>query len=48
MPALLAYLIAVGLLLGGGYIALSWLAAPEPVKSCGNGQTKAAALRSWS
>jgi hypothetical protein len=32
MPALLAYLIAVGLLLGGGYGALSWLAAPEPVK----------------
>ncbi|MEA2915505.1 MAG: hypothetical protein QOJ15_7586 [Bradyrhizobium sp.] len=32
MPALFAYLIAVGLLLGGGYGALSWLAAPEPVK----------------
>jgi hypothetical protein len=32
MPALFAYLIAVGLLLGGGYVALSWLAAPEPVK----------------
>ena len=30
MPALFAYLIAVGLLLGGGYGALSWLAAPEP------------------
>jgi hypothetical protein len=27
---LFAYLIAVGLLLGGGYGALSWLAAPEP------------------
>src|SRR4030088_2870399 len=32
MPALFAYLIAVGLLLGGGYGALSWLAAPESVK----------------
>lgn len=32
MPALFAYLIAVGLLLGGGYGALSWLAAPEPMK----------------
>jgi len=32
MPALFAYLIAVGLLLGGGYGALSLLAAPEPVK----------------
>lgn len=32
MPALFAYLIAVGLLLGGGYGALSWLATPEPVK----------------
>src|SRR5580704_16140943 len=32
MPALFVYLIAVGLLLGGGYGALSWLAAPEPVK----------------
>ena len=32
MPALLAYLIAVGLLLGGGYGALNWLTAPEPAK----------------
>jgi hypothetical protein len=32
MAALFAYLIAVGLLLGGGYGALSWLAAPEPAK----------------
>jgi hypothetical protein len=32
MPSLFAYLIAVGLLLGGGYGALTWLAAPEPVK----------------
>lgn len=33
MPALFVYLIAVGLLLGGGYGALSWLTAPEPVKA---------------
>jgi hypothetical protein len=32
MPALFAYVIAIGLLLGGGYGALSWLAAPEAVK----------------
>ena len=32
MPALFAYLIAVALLLGGGYGALNWFAAPEPVK----------------
>jgi hypothetical protein len=32
MPALLVYLIAVTLLLGGGYGALNWLATPEPVK----------------
>jgi hypothetical protein len=32
MPALFAYVIAIGLLLGGGYSALSWLAAPEPAK----------------
>jgi hypothetical protein len=32
MPVLFAYLIALGLLLGGGYGALSWLAAPEPLK----------------
>jgi hypothetical protein len=32
MPALFAYMIAVGFLLGGGYGALNWLAAPEPVK----------------
>lgn len=32
MPALFAYFIAVGLLLGGGYGALSWLATPQPVK----------------
>jgi hypothetical protein len=32
MPALFAYMIAVALLLGGGYGALNWLATPEPVK----------------
>ena len=30
MPALFAYLCALCLLLGGGYGALNWLAAPEP------------------
>jgi len=28
MPALFAYLLAVSLLLGGGYVSLHWLAAP--------------------
>jgi hypothetical protein len=32
MPALFGYLLVVGLLLGGGYGALNWLAAPEPAK----------------
>jgi hypothetical protein len=32
MPALFAYLLAVCILLGGGYGALNWLAAPEPAK----------------
>jgi hypothetical protein len=32
MPALLAYLVALGLLLGGGFGALTWLAAPEPLR----------------
>jgi hypothetical protein len=32
MPTLFADLIAIGLLLGGGYGASSWPAAPEPVK----------------
>jgi hypothetical protein len=40
MPALFAYLIAVGLLLGGGYGALSWLAAPEPVKVASKAKPK--------
>ena len=40
MPALFAYLIAVGLLLGGGYGALNWLAAPEPVKVAATAKSK--------
>jgi hypothetical protein len=32
MPALFAYLVAVCLLLSGGYGALNWLSQPEPVK----------------
>jgi hypothetical protein len=32
LPALFAYLVAVMLLLSGGYGALNWLAAPEPIK----------------
>jgi hypothetical protein len=40
MPALFAYLIALGLLLGGGYGALSWLAAPEPVKVAAKAKSK--------
>jgi hypothetical protein len=41
MPALFAYLMAVGLLLGGGYGALGWLAAPEPVKVVAKAKPKA-------
>jgi hypothetical protein len=33
MPALFAYLIAVSLLLGGGYMSLHWLAAPDTSSS---------------
>jgi hypothetical protein len=40
MPALFAYLIAVGLLLGSGYGALSWLASPEPVKVAAKAKPK--------
>jgi hypothetical protein len=40
MPALFAYLIAVGLLLGGGYGALSWLAAAEPIKVVAKAKSK--------
>ncbi len=40
MPALFVYLIAVGLLLGGGYGALNWLATPEPVKVVANAKPK--------
>jgi hypothetical protein len=40
MPALFAYLIALGILLGGGYGALNWLAAPEPVKVAAKAKPK--------
>jgi hypothetical protein len=41
MPALFAYLIALGLLLGTGYGALNWLAQPEPVKVAAKAKPKA-------
>ncbi len=41
MPALLVYLVAVTLLLGGGYGALNWLATPEPVKVMAKATPKA-------
>ena len=41
MPAFFAYLIALSLLIGGGYGALNWLAAPEPVKTTGKARQKA-------
>ena len=40
MPVRFAYLIAVGLLLGGGYGALNWLAAPEPIKAAAKAKPK--------
>jgi hypothetical protein len=43
MPVLFAYLIAVGLLLGGGYGALNWLAAPELIKVVAKAKPKAPA-----
>lgn len=36
MPALIAYLIALSLLLGGGYGAVNWLSEPAPVKVATN------------
>jgi hypothetical protein len=48
MPALFAYLIALGLVLGGGYGALSWLAAPEPVKVVAKAKPKAPAAHTAS
>ncbi|SHH68490.1 hypothetical protein [Bradyrhizobium erythrophlei] len=45
MPALFAYLIAVALLLGGGYGALNWLAAPEPMKVVAKAKPKPAPPR---
>jgi hypothetical protein len=41
MPALFGYLLAVALLLGGGYGALGWLAAPEPVKLAAHAKPRA-------
>lgn len=40
MPALLAYLLIVGLLLGGGYGAFSWLAEPQPLQVAGRQRPK--------
>jgi hypothetical protein len=40
MPALFAYLIALGLLFGTGYGALNWLAQPEPVKVAAKAKPK--------
>ena len=41
MPALFAYLVALGLLLGGGYGAMNWLAAPAPVSAAAKARPKA-------
>jgi len=41
MPALFAYLIALGLLLGTGYGALNWLAQGEPAKVAAKAKPKA-------
>src|ERR1700732_4831085 len=41
MPALFAYLIALGLLLGTGYAALNWLAQGEPAKVAAKAKPKA-------
>jgi hypothetical protein len=40
MPALFAYLIALGLLFGTGYGALNWLAQPAPVKVAAKAKPK--------
>jgi hypothetical protein len=40
MPALFTYLIAITLLIGGGYGGLSWLAAPDPTKIASNAPQK--------
>jgi hypothetical protein len=40
MPALFAYLVALVLLLGGGYCGLSWLAAPQPVPVMANAKPR--------
>ena len=46
MPALLAYLIALCLLIGGGYGALNWLAAPEPAKVAAKASPKSKSFSS--
>jgi hypothetical protein len=48
LPALFAYMIALGLVLGGGYGALSWLAAPEPVKVVAKAKPKPASAHTAS
>jgi hypothetical protein len=47
MPALFAYLIALGLLLGTGYGALNWLAQGEPAKVAAKAKPKAKLQRSY-
>lgn len=45
MPALFAYLLALCLLLGGGYGALNWLGEAEPVKVAAKANLKAKSSR---
>jgi hypothetical protein len=47
MPALFAYLVAVCLLLSGGYGALNWLSQPEPVKIVAKAHPKPKLLPSY-
>jgi hypothetical protein len=44
MPALFAYLIAVALLLGGGYGALNWLCRAGAGEGGGEGKAEAPAV----
>lgn len=39
---IICYLVAIGLLLGGGYGALTWLAAPEPLRVVSKARPKQA------
>ncbi len=43
MPALLAYIVAVALLVGGGFEALHWLTIPEPSKVVARGISRQSA-----